>query len=209
MKSWNLRRELSLVCFLLLISCSLVTAQQGKKTMQGKKTTQTNDKAVVPWNKDVRVSPKASVTQTIGITDVAISYSSPGVKSRKIWGGLVPFDKVWRAGANEATRITFSTDVWIEGKKLSAGSYGLFVIPREKEWTVIFNKIADQWGAFEYNESQDVLRLNVTPQQTNFHEWLSYSFSDMNVNTHGKNSAIVNLSWEKIRLLLRIETEVK
>src|SRR5512146_2489926 len=97
----------------------------------------------------VRISPKASVSQTIGFTDVTISYSRPGVKARKIWGDLVPYDKVWRAGANEATKITFSTDVMVEGKKLSAGSYGFFVIPGKKEWTLIFNKVADQWGAFE------------------------------------------------------------
>jgi hypothetical protein len=180
------------------------------KPVQSKKPAQVAvDKSIIPWHKDVRVSPKASVTQTIGITDVVISYSSPGVKGRKIWGGLVPYDKVWRAGANEATKITFSNDVLIEGKKLSAGSYGFFVIPREKEWTIIFNKIADQWGAFEYNESQDALRVNIVPQQGSFHEWLDYVLSDMEANPHGKNSAMVNLNWEKVKLPFKIETEVK
>ena len=209
MQNWNLKKDLSLICCLLILSSSVIIAQQSKKSIQSKKPTQQNDKSIVPWNKDVRVSPKASITQTIGITDVVISYSSPGVKGRKIWGGLVPYDKVWRAGANEATKITFSGDVWIEGKKLPAGSYGFFVIPREKDWTIIFNKVADQWGAFEYNESQDALRLNVTPQQGSFHEWLNYTFSDMSANTHGKSSAIVNLNWEKTRLPFKIETEAK
>jgi len=205
----SLKTGLSFICCLFLISASIAFAQQNKKITQDKKPVQTNDKTIEPWNKDVRVSPKASVMQTIGTTDVTISYSSPGVKGRKIWGGLVPYDKVWRAGANEATKITFGSDVWIEGKKLSAGSYGFFVIPREKEWTIIFNKVAVQWGAFEYNESQDALRINITPQQGNYHEWLNYTFSDMSVNPHGKNSAIVNLNWEKIRVPFKIETEVK
>ena len=209
MPKLNLKTALFIVCCSLLLSSSIVLAQQSKKTAQNKKSAQTTDKTIAPWNKDVRVSPKASVVQTIGVTDVIISYSSPGVKGRKIWGGLVPYDKVWRAGANEATKITFDSDVWVEGKKLSAGSYGFFVIPREKDWTIIFNKVADQWGAFEYNESQDALCISITPQQGNFHEWLDYTFSDMSVSTHGKNSAVVNLNWEKIRLPFKIETEVK
>jgi hypothetical protein len=209
MQNWNLKTGLSLICCLLLINSSIAFAQQSNKTMQNKKQAQTSDKPIAPWNKDVRVSPKASVVQTIGIIDVIVSYSSPGVKGRKIWGGLVPFNKVWRAGANEATKFSFSGDVWIDGKKLPAGSYGFFVIPGEKEWTIIFNKMADQWGAFEYNESQDALRINITPQQGNYHEWLDYTFSDISVNIHGKNSAIVNLNWEKISLPFKIETEVK
>jgi hypothetical protein len=209
MQNWILKMGLYFICCLLFINSSIALAQQNKETVQNKKLMQISDKHIAPWNKDVRVSPKASIVQTIGTTDVTVLYSSPGVKGRKIWGGLVPFDKVWRAGANEATKFSFSSDVWIEGKKLPAGSYGFFVIPGEKVWTIIFNKVADQWGAFEYNESQDALRINITPQQANYHEWLNYSFSDMSVNIHGKNSAIVNLNWEKIKLPFKIDTEVK
>jgi len=209
MQNSSFKKIFSFVFLIFLISCSFLAAQQSNKNMQNKKTPQATDKSTPDWHKNVRISPKASISQTIGLTDVVISYSSPGVKGRKIWGGLVPYDKVWRAGANEATKITFSTDVWIEGKKLSAGSYGFFVIPKEKEWTIIFNKVADQWGAFEYNESQDALRLTVNPQQANFHEWLNYTFSDLNATAHGKNSAVINLNWEKVRLPFKIETEVK
>ncbi len=109
----------------------------------------------------VRVSPKAEVMQVVGFTEVRIIYSRPGVKGREIWGGLVPYNQVWRAGANEATKFIFSTDVLIEGKPLKAGSYSFFAIPGKNEWTLIFNKVADQWGAFEYNESQDALRIKV------------------------------------------------
>ncbi|MFZ1279551.1 MAG: DUF2911 domain-containing protein, partial [Ignavibacteriaceae bacterium] len=121
---------------------------------------------------EVRLSPKAEIKQQVGLTDVQILYGRPGVKGRTIWGKLVPYDAVWRAGANEATKITFSTDVTIEGKKLKKGSYSFFAIPGKKEWTLIFNKVADQWGAFEYNESQDALRIKVKTEKGSWQEWL-------------------------------------
>lgn len=199
--------------FLLLAAASFfllgntnILAQQTKK-MNNKNAKQ--ESKVPDWNKKVRVSPKAEVEQTIGLTDVTISYSRPGVKGRKIWGGLVPYDKVWRAGANEATKITFSTDVIVNGKKLAAGSYGFFVIPTPKEWTVIFNKVADQWGAFQYNEAEDAYRFKVIPKSVSYHEWLEYVFSDMKVDTKGNNSAVINLIWEKLKLPFTIETSLK
>ena len=160
----------------------------------------------------VRVSPTASVSQTIGFTDVTISYSRPGVKGRKIWGGLVPYDKVWRAGANEATKITFSKDVAINGKKLAAGSYAFFAIPTKNEWTLIFNKVADTWGAFSYdkNKDQDALKIKVKPVEHEFQEWLEYNFSNMDVQKAGtKNAANVNLDWEKLRVSFKVEAETK
>lgn len=152
--------------------------------------------------KKLRVSPKAEVMQVVGLTQVNISYSRPGVKGRKIWGGLVPYDKVWRAGADEATKITFTTDVMIEGKKLSAGSYSFFVMPAKKEWTVIFNKVADQWGAFEYNEAEDALRLKVKPKTAEFEEWLKYELTKT-----GDYSANLCLHWEKQKVVLKLETK--
>ena len=152
--------------------------------------------------KKLRVSPKAEVMQVVGLSKVTISYSRPGVKGRKIWGALVPYDKVWRAGADEATKITFSTDVKIEGKKLTAGSYSFFVIPAKKEWTVIFNKVADQWGAFEYNEAEDAVRLKVKPKTGEFEEWLKYEFTKT-----GDYSANLILHWEKQKVVLKVETK--
>ncbi len=148
----------------------------------------------------VRISPKAEVTQTVGFTDITISYGRPGVKGRKIWGGLVPYNKVWRAGANEATKFTFSTDVVIEGKKLSAGSYSFFALPTKNEWTLIFNKVADQWGAFEYNEAEDAIRFKVKPEKSNWEEWLIYSFTRT-----GDYSAVISLEWEKFKVPFKIE----
>jgi hypothetical protein len=185
----------SLIVITLLFSAATF-AQQNKK--QDKKTDKKTDV------KKVKASPKAGVFQTIGITDVNVSYSRPGVKNRKIWGDLVPFNKVWRAGADEATKITFSTDVTIEGKKLPAGAYGFFAIPGENEWTLIFNKIADQWGAFTYNESEDALRIKVKPVANTNHEWLLYSFTDM-TPPNAPASALLNLIWEKLKVSFKIE----
>jgi hypothetical protein len=153
---------------------------------------------------EVRISPKASVEQTVGFTNIAIDYGRPGVKGRTIWGGLVPYNAVWRAGANEATKITFSTDVKIDGKKLKAGSYSFFTIPAEKTWTLIFNKVADQWGAFEYNDVEDALRVVVTPIQNNcWQEWLAYT-----INKTSDKKAVVMLEWEKIKVPFNIDVEI-
>jgi hypothetical protein len=115
---------------------------------------------------EAKPSPAATAAGKIGTTDVTVSYSSPGVKGRKIFGGLEPYGKVWRAGANEATTVEFSKAVTVEGKALPAGKYGFFLIPTEKQWTVIFNKVPNQWGAFKYDEKQDALRVLVTPTKT-------------------------------------------
>ncbi len=112
-----------------------------------------------------RPSPPAEVIGTVDGTKITINYSQPSVKDRAIYGNLVPYDEVWRTGANEATTFAVNTDVEIEGKTLPAGKYALFTIPRENEdWTVVFNKTAEQWGAFDYEESQDALRVDVAPQ---------------------------------------------
>jgi hypothetical protein len=153
--------------------------------------------------KDLRISPKAAVIQTVGFTEVRIDYSRPGVKKREIWGKLVPYDAVWRAGANEATKITFSTDVTIEGKKLKKGSYSLFAIPGKNDWIIIFNKVADQWGAFEYNESEDALRVKVKTEKAIWQEWLSYT-----INKASDTSAVIRLEWEKIKVPFKVEVKL-
>jgi hypothetical protein len=149
-----------------------------------------------------RPSPKATVAQTVGLTDVTITYCRPGVKGRMIWGGLVPYDQVWRTGANEATTITFGDDVTIEGNKLPAGTYGLFTIPGKDEWTVIFNKGAKQWGAYEYKQDQDVLRIKVRPQPAVFHELMTFSFP-----TVSTESAQVALNWENLQVAFSFKVD--
>ena len=149
-----------------------------------------------------RPSPRASAMQAIGATEVTIAYGRPQVKERKIWGGLVPYNRVWRAGANEATTITLSSDVLIEGQKLAAGTYALSAIPTETEWTLTFNKVATQWGAFYYNSEFDALRVKVKPQTAEHQEWLSYNFEILS-----PTSAQVTLHWEKVKVAFKIELE--
>jgi hypothetical protein len=151
-----------------------------------------------------RVSQKASVTQTVGLTDVTIMYNRPGVKGRVIWGGLVPYDKVWRTGANEATTITLSQAVKINGQPLPAGTYSFHTIPGKTSWTVIFNKTAEQWGSYDYDASKDALRIQVTPVTGPHQEWMAFSFSDVSTD-----NATVELAWEKLRIPFKIEADTR
>jgi hypothetical protein len=147
-----------------------------------------------------RVSANASVSQTIGVTEVTISYGRPGVKGRTIWGDLVPYGEVWRAGANEATTISFSSDVLIEDQKVAAGTYALFAIPGQEEWTVIFNKTAKQWGAFSHDAGQDALRVKVKAKAAPHEEWMSFSFEKLS-----GSSAHAVLRWEKLAVPFGIQ----
>ncbi len=150
-----------------------------------------------------RLSPKGKVMQTVGITDVQIVYSRPGVKERQIWGGLVPYNEVWRTGANEATTISFSSDVFVEGNKLSKGEYSLATIPGKETWTVIFNSNTDLWGMFGYDSTSDVLRIDVKPESTeNFKERMMFYFTDIT-----DKSASVVLHWEKLKVTFGIQVK--
>ena len=120
-------------------------------------------------------SPRDSVSSAVNGATITINYGSPSVRDRKIYGGLVPYDSVWRTGANAATTITFSKDVVIEGKPLTAGKYGFFAIPGKKSWVIIFNSVADQWGAFKYDATKDVLRVTVKPKTVAKSERLVYT----------------------------------
>jgi hypothetical protein len=150
-------------------------------------------------NDEVRVSPNAVVGQTIGTTDVTVTYGRPRVRGREIFGDLVPYDAVWRTGANEATTITFSDDVMIEGQPLAAGTYSLFTIPGEDEWTVIFNSVAEQWGAYDYDEASDVLRVTVEPEEAESSELMTFSFDEV-----GEEEGKLVLRWDETRVPLMI-----
>jgi hypothetical protein len=174
-----------------------------------------------------RPSQKASVMQTIGVTDVTITYSRPGVKGRTIWGDapagvtvtgeatlddqntrlkdapIVPWGHVWRTGANEATQFAVTDDVLINGQPLKAGTYSLHTIPsKDGDWTIIFNSDAGQWGSFSYDAKKDVLRVKAKPQMADNQEWLMYSFDPVT-----DNSAQVNIRWEKIRVPFTVEVK--
>jgi hypothetical protein len=128
-------------------------------------------------NEEARASPNAAVSQTIGTTEVRITYGRPSVNDRTIFAddGLVPYGEVWRTGANEATTISFSSDVMIEGESLSAGTYSLYTIPGADSWTIIFNNTANQWGT-NYDESNDALRVEVSPESGGMREMMTFSF---------------------------------
>jgi Protein of unknown function (DUF2911) len=141
-------------------------------------------------------SPPAKATAKVGAANLNISYSQPAVKGRKIWGDLVPFGKVWRTGANGATVFETDKDVKIEGKVLKAGKYALFTIPTEKEWTIIFNKKSEQWGAYDYSDKDDVLRVNVKSEATkDLVERMTIDIKDSKVN----------LMWEKKMVSFKVE----
>jgi tetratricopeptide (TPR) repeat protein len=149
-------------------------------------------------------SQKASISQTVGLTDISITYHRPGVKGREIWGKLVPYDVVWRAGANENTTISFSDEVMIAGKTVPAGTYGLHFIPTQDEWTLIFSKNYWSWGSFSYDEAEDALRTKVKSVSAEHQEWLSYSFENPSVN-----SVEVVMHWEKLKVPVKIEIDNK
>lgn len=157
-----------------------------------------------------KVSQRASITQRVGTTDITIVYHSPLVKGRKIFGGVVPFDFVvdgkeypWRAGSNQNTTIEFTHDVHIEGQKLSAGIYGLHILVSEKEWTFIFSNNATSWGSFQYDKSEDALRVTVKTEKIPYQEWLSYNFMDREAE-----STQVELRWEETGATFKIEVDV-
>lgn len=154
-----------------------------------------------PQVKYPRPSQKSSLMQTIGATDMTITYSRPGVKGRQIWGTLVPYDKVWRTGANEATTISFSDDVTVGGQALPKGTYSLHTIPGRDSWTLIFNKVSDQWGSYSYDQSKDQLRMTTTPQKGPFTEWLTFEVPQLTAD-----KAMVVMRWENLAIPFTVET---
>ncbi|HEY4283018.1 MAG TPA: DUF2911 domain-containing protein [Chthoniobacterales bacterium] len=144
-------------------------------------------------------SQAAEVKQKIGVTDITIKYHRPTVNGRKIWGALVPYGQTWRAGANENTTIDFSTPVSVEGKPLPAGTYGLHMIPTADSWTVIFSKMAQAWGSYTYNQSEDALRVTVKARPNEMDEALEYEFEDLK-----PDSAVVTMKWERLAVPFKV-----
>ena len=142
-------------------------------------------------SQDKKASPATTATGKSGNVNITINYSSPSVKGRKIWGDLVPFGKVWRTGADEATIIETDGDLKIEGQKLPKGKYSLFTIPEEKSWTIIINKKANQWGAYSYKQEDDVLRVKVKPgKSASFNESLGFVVADGKVSIRWENMEV-------------------
>lgn len=148
-------------------------------------------------------SPAAAVTQTIGTTEVTVTYHRPGAKGRVIWGGVVPYDQVWRAGANENTTIGFSGPVRIGGTDIAAGTYGLHMMSTKGDFTIILSKNATSWGSYFYTKDEDALRVQVKPRRATFQEWLSYRFDGLTAG-----SATLSLSWGEVEIPMLIEVDV-
>jgi len=150
-------------------------------------------------------SPTCELKQRVGLTDIEVDYSRPSVKGRVIFGGIVPYGQVWRTGANQATKISFSTPVKLEGNEIPAGTYALFTIPGEEQWTIIINKNTNQWGAFGYQTNDDLVRFPVTPvtlKDTSV-ETLAIEF-----NRIRDESAMLELVWEKTVVPIRLTVAV-
>jgi len=150
-------------------------------------------------------SPACTLKQRVGLTDITVVYSRPSVKGRTIFGGIVPYGQVWRAGANQATKISFSTPVKLEGQEIPAGNYSLFAIPGEEAWTIIINKNTNQWGAFQYHTNDDLIRFPVTP----------VSLRDASVETFAiefnrirDESALLELVWDKTVVPIHLTVDV-
>ncbi len=149
-------------------------------------------------------SPKAVVKQTVGLTDIEVAYQRPAMKGRTIFGGLVPYDKIWRTGADTATKITFSTPVKLNGTALSAGTYELFTIPGKSEWTVVIHQNKSQWGSYAYDAKNDVARVKAAPVALpNAIESFSIGFADLK-----PAAATLYFAWEKTRVPVKIEVDL-
>lgn len=150
-----------------------------------------------------RVSPDKAVYQKIGYTEVEIKYGSPALKNRQVWGDLVAYDKVWRAGANNATTVEISDDIVINNMQLDSGKYALFIIPKENEkWTVVFNRTHKQWGAFKYDEREDALKIDIVPRRTTYQtENLTYSIKQL-----GYQYGSIVLNWDYLEIEVPFET---
>jgi len=146
-----------------------------------------------------RQSPGATVSQSVGVSEVTIRFHRPSVNSREVWGALVPYGQVWRAGANDNTTITFEDPVKVEGKDLAAGTYGLHMIPGEDEWTVIFSSNSTSWGSFTYDQAEDALRVAVRPEKAPYAEQLAYAFEDVS-----NDGAVVVLHWGELKVPFEI-----
>jgi tetratricopeptide (TPR) repeat protein len=150
-----------------------------------------------------RASQQATISQRLGISDVTIVYHSPAVKGRKIWGTTVPYGNIWRAGANENTTIHFSHDAMVEGKAIAAGTYGLYMVPGENEFQLLFSKYHQSWGSNAPAKDDIVLKVSVKPNSIEAQEWLSYDFID-----RGSKSLTAALKWDTLSVPFKIEYDV-
>ena len=188
--------------FLLLLALLLpaTVAAQGMDGMDAPPPADGEAILSMRANTESRVSPNALAAQTFGTAMAVVEYGRPSVRGREIFGDLVPYGEVWRAGANEATTLTVTQDVLVGGAPLAAGTYSLFAVPGDETWTVILNGVAQQWGAYEYDAAQDVLRTEVIAETGRpVQEQLLMLFEDVDAE-----GATLILAWDDIRIPVRL-----
>jgi hypothetical protein len=185
-------RNLIIVLAVLVLSCKNETKQTEK--IEHEEHVKTSDKEEAPKKKVL--SPHTSAMEMIGDAHIHMDYSSPGVRGRIIFGGLVGYDTVWQAGAHNATWLETNEDLVINGEVLPKGKYGLFTIPSKEDWTIMINKNWDQHGKDEYDEIDDVIRFKVTPIiSEDIKEHLEYK-----VNKISETDGTISLAWEKVTI---------
>jgi hypothetical protein len=175
--------------FLLAVGCGLMFASRG---------------LAAPKVEFPAPSPACTLKQHVGLTDIEIDYSRPGVKGRDIFGGLIPYDKVWRTGANQATKIIFSTPVKLNGTEIPAGTYAFLTIPGKDEWTIIINKGAEQWGAYKYDEKADIARFKATPIKLD----RSIETFAIDIDDIKDDSSVIDLVWDKTKVPIKVEVDL-
>ncbi|MCB2409961.1 DUF2911 domain-containing protein [Hymenobacter lucidus] len=193
------------LALLLVLAGGCTTAQaQMADSIRVVAPATTKPTAAVPELPLPQASPHALLVQTIGLTDVTVDYHTPAVRGRAVWGQLVPYGQVWRAGANENTILTFSDPVSLNGQAVPAGKYSFYVLPKsDQDWELILNRVTNHWGTEGYDAKADQVRLPVVPEASPMHENLVYWFSEVK-----PANARLNLSWEKRTVSMLIETDV-
>ena len=153
------------------------------------------------WNIPA-ASPRQSVEQQFSMSKISLDYGRPAIKGRKVFGELVPFGQVWRAGANSATKITFEQSIDFGGKVVPAGTYGVFVIPQEKEWKIILNKDANQWGAYSYDERLNIIDITVPTQKLTE----AQEVFEIALNPKDENNVDMVFKWDLTKVIVSLKT---
>lgn len=203
-------KNLSIICAAgaaLLSASSTLAANTPSTTPEATTKVQTmvqsTAQAAAPKIEFPQASPACTIKQKVGLTDIEVTYSRPSAKGREVFGNVVPYGKVWRTGANAATKLVFSTPVKLNGKEIAAGTYALMTIPGKDEWTVIINKGSEQWGSYKYDEKSDLVRFKVTPTKRDSDlETFTIEFNDLR-----ENSAVMTLSWAKTNVPVKVEVD--
>lgn len=201
----KITRFISAILLILLVACGEQNSKKNPSNVSKLDISKEHPAYSNAEELNKRPSPPMSkVLEGQDGVGMAVHYSSPRVKEREIWGELVPYNEIWRTGANEATVLHFKEDVVINGERIPEGKYGLFTIPQKDNWTIIINKNYDQWGAYDYKKSQDLLRFDVPVNESEFKE----NFQ-IDLNAQDANNTELVIAWEKVSISFKISEAEK